>query len=106
MVLPNVDNGYSKDRLTALGLPVLLRPREMLVDLAADPQEFENVVDEPEYAAVKADLETRLLDWMRRTNDPLLKGRVPPPSGARVTPWNEYNPEGGPKRIIKKFSHE
>jgi len=77
LFLPNIDNGYSKNVLTDAGLPVGVRSREQLFDLAADPQEFENLAARAEYAAVRADLEKRLLDWMTRTDDPLLKGPVP-----------------------------
>lgn len=98
MVLPNVDNSLSKYLLTDAGLPLLPRPRTMLFDLLADPQELENVAEQPEYASVREELEARLLRWMEETNDPLLSGPVPLPAGGRTTPPTDYNPNGGPRQ--------
>ncbi len=49
------------------------RPREELYDLAIDPHEETNRMDDPELAAVREDLTARLDTWMRETNDPLLQ---------------------------------
>jgi N-sulfoglucosamine sulfohydrolase len=46
------------------------RPEEELYDLAADPWEMNNLADKPEFAKVKADLRSRLLDWMKQQHDP------------------------------------
>lgn len=46
------------------------RPKYELYDLAKDPHETKNVADDPAYAAVKAELEKRLLDELTRTGDP------------------------------------
>ncbi len=48
------------------------RPREELYDLAADPYQIRNLASDPAYAKIRAELETRLLDELRRTNDPRL----------------------------------
>ncbi len=48
------------------------RPREELYDLKTDPFEMMNVAAEPQYAKVRAELEARLLDELRRTGDPRL----------------------------------
>jgi len=47
------------------------RPQEVseLYDLAADPLELNNRYNDPAYAAVQGDLETRLLDWYIHTSD-------------------------------------
>ena len=78
--------------LTGLGLPVGERPREALFDLAADPGEFENLVNSPHYADVLADLRRRLDDWMERTDDPIRRGPIPPPPGAKITPHDAIDP--------------
>lgn len=39
---------------------------DFLYDLKADPWQFNNVVTDPAYAAVKAELRARLLDWIER----------------------------------------
>lgn len=54
------------------------RPGECLYDLEADPNEFENLAEKPEYSETVAEMRRRLGEWMRETDDPLLKG--PPPS--------------------------
>jgi N-sulfoglucosamine sulfohydrolase len=48
------------------------RPREELYVLADDPDETHNVADDPKYAKVRAELEQRLMDELRRTGDPRL----------------------------------
>jgi arylsulfatase A-like enzyme len=53
-----------------------------LYDLRADPCELDNVVARREYAAVRADLERRLLEWYLQTAD--------------VTPWDE-----GPRGMVR-----
>ncbi len=97
-VLPNIDNGYSKELLVDdCKLPVGKRAPEMLYDLASDPQEFENLADSEHHQEVKAELSSRLQKWMEDTDDPLLKGKVPLPEGAITTPIDAYNPAGDDK---------
>lgn len=48
------------------------RPREELYDLSKDPYETHNVAGDPAYATIRADLESKLLAELRRTNDPRL----------------------------------
>ena len=62
------------------------RPREELYDLKADPNQITNVAAEPAYARVREELEQRLLEEMKVTDDPRLAddGRffeTPPMSG-------------------------
>lgn len=45
------------------------RPAEELYDLAADPHEVENVVDDPAYADIRDRMRSVLDDWRERTND-------------------------------------
>ena len=93
MPMGNVDDGSAKTFVTGHGYPRLARPREMLFDLVADPQEFENLAGVPEYANEKAELSRRLQEWMEKTNDPVLHtGHVPMPPGAVVTPYHYYGP--------------
>jgi arylsulfatase A-like enzyme len=41
-----------------------------LYDLWDDPYEMTNLIDDPGYTAVRADLQARLASWQRRTHDP------------------------------------
>ncbi len=42
-----------------------------LYDLARDPGEVENCINDPAYAQIRADLHLRLIDWMNEKRDPL-----------------------------------
>jgi arylsulfatase A-like enzyme len=84
-VLPNIDESPTKQFLLEHGLGKRERPREALYDLYHDPNERDNLVDDPAFADVYDDLAGRLRDWMQATEDPLLQGPVPKPEGARIT---------------------
>ncbi len=45
------------------------RPVVEMYDLKSDPDEFNNVVDDPAHAAARADLLKRLSEWMHQTYD-------------------------------------
>jgi N-sulfoglucosamine sulfohydrolase len=81
-VLPNVDDGPTKDELIAAGWAAWRPEPEQLFDLAIDPDEMRNVVEEPRLRGVADDLRARLRRWMEETDDPLLDGPVPLPPGA------------------------
>ena len=80
----NTDNGHSKRFLLDAGIMNRPLSREMLFDLYLDPMERENLAGDPAYLSIYNDLSKRLLDWMERTDDPLLRVsyRVPLPEGA------------------------
>ena len=83
-MLPNIDDGPSKDLLVASGWGKLPRPRHELYDLLMDPGEMRNLSGQPEHAATESELSTRLRTWMAETADPLLDGPVPVPPGGFV----------------------
>jgi N-sulfoglucosamine sulfohydrolase len=87
VVQPNIDDGYSKQLLLRHDLAEARHdPAEMLFDLVSDPAERNNLAGQADAvrAAVQTDLAGRLERWMRETDDPLLRGYVPKPQGARV----------------------
>jgi len=45
-----------------------------LFDLKNDPDERDNLIDEPTHAAVLSDLKQRLVNWQKEVNDPVLAG--------------------------------
>ncbi len=83
-VLANTDDGPSKDLLLAAGWAKREIPKEQLYDLLFDPNEANNLLADPDYADVLADLRARLDQWMRDTDDPLLAGYVDPPPGVEI----------------------
>lgn len=83
-VLVNIDDGPTKDEMLAQGYGSLPQPELAFYDLAIDPQESINLIDDPHYRDSVEDLAERLQRWMEETNDPLLEGTMPFPEGAIV----------------------
>ncbi|TFF63439.1 MAG: DUF4976 domain-containing protein [Promethearchaeota archaeon] len=52
------------------------RPEEELYDLRKDPEEKNNLVRSGEYRGILKQMKRKLKQWMEKTNDPLLKGKV------------------------------
>lgn len=92
VVMANIDDSPTKDRLVAVGYCEGESPRELLFDLVFDPQECANLIDAPAMASVRDDMRRRLQRWMEATNDPLLKGKVPLPPGGALTPITAKSP--------------
>ena len=91
-VLANTDDGPSKDVLLANGWGNRRIPFEQLYDLAFDPNEAANLIDDPDYADVRRDLTERLERWMHETDDPLLHGPVKPPPGVELNLPDQISP--------------
>ena len=73
-VKPFFDHAYGK------------RPREELYDMRKDPDQMKNVASDPAYAETLKKLRTRLMNYLRETNDPRLVDdgkffETPPMSG-------------------------
>ncbi|AGB38028.1 sulfatase family protein [Natronococcus occultus] len=65
------------------------RPYVELYDLETDPDERENLADDPDYEGVRERLRDDLIEWMLETDDPLLDGPV------RPSDWEEIHPTMG-----------
>jgi arylsulfatase A-like enzyme len=91
-VLPNIDNSLSKKLWVDNGYADHLLAGEELFDTLFDPNETVNLVDDPDYRGVVAQLSAELTDNMRCTADPLLDGPVPLPAGIEDTPPDGYDP--------------
>lgn len=92
-VLPNCDDGPSKQVWLENGWKTRVVPREELYDLTFDPTERRNVAADPANATILNNLRARLEKWMRETNDPLLTGAVPAPPGAVVNDPDGISPQ-------------
>jgi N-sulfoglucosamine sulfohydrolase len=60
------------------------RPTEELYDICADPNEWDNLAENPQFAGVKDELAQHLDRWMIETVDPLTAGPIPD----RLNPWS------------------
>ena len=95
-VLANCDDSPSKDAYLARGWGKRTVARESLHDLFFNPGEGRNVIDDPNYAPVAADLRGRLQRWMESTEDPLLDGSVPAPPGALINAQDQLSADEPP----------
>ncbi len=96
-VLPNCDDSPSKEVWLQAGWCDRPVEQEQLFDLLFDPAERRNLLTQtgadPNVAAVYAAMRQRLADWMQRTDDPLLHGPVPAPSGAQLNDPDGLSPQ-------------
>ena len=57
-----------------------------------DPNERNNLAADPAHKATLDEMRQRMDKWMQATNDPLLRGPVPAPSGASYNDPDEISP--------------
>lgn len=81
-VLPNCDDGESRDVLLDHGWAERPVDHVQLYDNIFDPLQRVNLAGVEAYEPIVANMRSRLRDWMARTGDPLLDGPVPLPPGA------------------------
>ncbi len=91
-ILPNCDDSITKDLWLAHGWRERPVATEQLYDLVFDPHETHNLAADPAHKPVLDDLRERLDAWMRETDDPLLKGDIPAPEGAKVNDPDGLSP--------------
>lgn len=91
-VLPNCDDGLSKDVWLKAGWKDHAPEAEQLYDLVFDPEERRNLVSDPSHKTTLDEMRKRLDDHMKRTDDPLLNGPVPAPRGASINDPDQLSP--------------
>jgi len=96
-VLPNCDDGESKSFWLMHGWKHHSLPDEALFDLVFDPNETNNLADNPAAQSILQDLRIRMERWMEETHDPLLDGMLPAPPGAVVNDPDGLSPQEIPK---------
>lgn len=72
------------------------RSDEELYDLESDPNEIRNLANNPQFAKIKEELSSILMEFLKTTNDPALQGQIEEPEV----------PEKGPKRYIYDLEGE
>ncbi|GIU76423.1 MAG: hypothetical protein KatS3mg004_3510 [Bryobacteraceae bacterium] len=93
-VLPKCDDGPGKSLWLDHGRESHRLEEEALYDLAFDPLESHNVL--AQNPGVAAHWRGVLEQWMKETDDPPLRGDVPPPPGVRVDDADGINPREKP----------
>jgi N-sulfoglucosamine sulfohydrolase len=83
-VLSNCDDGLAKDIWREHDWSSHHLPDEELYDLIFDPGENANLVGDEHAQSELNDLRSKLRNWMKANNDPLLSGPVPAPPGAEL----------------------
>jgi arylsulfatase A-like enzyme len=91
-VLPNTDDGPSKELLLSYGWGEREIPPEQLYDLVLDPNEAHNLAGDPAHSVTLEELREKLKAWMVETKDPLLEGDVPAPEGAELNDPDGLSP--------------
>jgi len=99
-VLPNCDDSITKSLMLTRGWKEQPRQQEMLYDLAFDPQEAHNLIEDPRLASVLEEMRGRLDTWMQETGDPLLTGRAPVRPGIIVNDPDGLSPREG-RQVIE-----
>lgn len=99
-VLPNTDDSLSKKLWTDNNWDKITPDSEMLFNLVFDPNETNNLTTCAEMKQVLEEMRERLKRMMEKTDDPLLKGILPIPDGARLTPADVYSPGSDGVEIV------
>ena len=98
-VLPNCDDGLSKDLWLEMGWRNQQVATEQLYDLVFDPNETRNLIADSAAAGAAKEMRGRLDGWMRRTNDPILNGPIKAPPGAKINDPNGTSPKETPMDV-------
>jgi N-sulfoglucosamine sulfohydrolase len=98
-VLPNCDDGLSKDLWLEMGWKNQQVPVEHLYDLVFDPNETRNLIADNSSLGAAKEMRGRLNKWMERTNDPILKGPIKAPAGAKANDPAGISPKEPPQDV-------
>lgn len=99
-VLANIDDGFSKDDVLKHGFADRAPAAEELYDTFFDPTESHNLAGHPAHADLLRTMRSRLDDWMRATDDPLLQGPVAAPPTALLNDPDDPSPRSPARRMI------
>lgn len=97
IVLPNIDDGITKRFLRReAGLESRQAlPDEQLFDLYTDPSESFSVAFDKNYSDVLSSMRGLLDEWQHSTDDPVIRGGVPFPHGAKLNRQDGIDPING-----------
>lgn len=95
-ILPNCDDGLSKQYWVENGWALQVVPSEELFDLTFDPNERRNLAAVGAYQDILMQMRQRLQIWMESTSDPLLQGPIKAPPGARLNSPDQLSPKDPP----------
>ena len=98
-VLPNCDDGLSKDVWLEYGWRDRPVAHEQLYDLIFDPNETNNLASDPVFSEARKEMGQKLESWMKKTDDPILKGPIPAPHRAEVNDPNGTSPKEPPRLV-------
>ena len=91
-VLSNIDDSPSKTEWLNAGYADIPLASEQLYDLILDPNEKNNLIGHPSYKGVTEQMRNRLKNYMETTHDPLTKGFIAAPAGAKVNRQESVSP--------------
>jgi len=91
-MLANCDPSSSKNVLLKNGWKEEFVDKEELYDLIFDPNESNNLANDPSKKDKLQNMRNKLDNWMQKTKDPLLKGEIKAPPGAKVNKFDDVEP--------------
>jgi len=103
-VLPDCDDGLSKDYLMTNGWSEREESEERLYDVLYDPHETHNLAADPACADVLEEMRQLLQKWREETGDSLLSEPVfMPPETAQIADPDARSPRSAPAYSARAF---
>jgi arylsulfatase A-like enzyme len=91
-VMANIDGCPTKNLLFKYGYSKQIFTNEELYDLIFDPNEACNLLNSSIHSKTLNDMRSHLDRWMKKTNDPLLKGPISAPKTAILSDMKDSDP--------------